>query len=54
MAIKARNYGIFGLDFVGYGDIDCIDSEKIAIDELGEFFKYNFGVVLDSFTMTID
>ena len=28
--------------------------DKVAVDEIGEFFKHHFGVELDSFTMTID
>lgn len=56
MRRKADNYGIFGIEFVGYEEIsmDIIDSGKVAVDELGEFFKHHFGVELDSFTMTID
>ena len=52
MRIKANNYGIFGLDIVGYED--NINDKKVAIDELGEFLKYHFGANLDSFTMTVD
>lgn len=54
MNIKAHSYGIFGLKIVGYDDVNSYDNEKIAIDELDEFFKYYFGVTLDSFTMTVD
>lgn len=56
MQNKANSYGIYGLKFVGYEDMDAgiVDEEKVAIDELGEFFKHYFGVELDSFTITID
>lgn len=54
MQSKANSYGIYGLKFVGYEEMnaDIICGEKIAVDELGEFFKHCFGVELDSFTMT--
>lgn len=56
MQSKANSYGIYGLKFVSYEEMNMgiIDDEKIAVDELGEFFKYRFGVELDSFTMTVD
>lgn len=54
MNIKAHNYGIFGLNIVGYDAVDDIKDEKVAIDELNEFFKHHFGADLDSFTMTVD
>lgn len=56
MESKANCYGIHGLKFIGYKEIDAdtIEEDKIAIDELGEFFKHRFGAELDSFTMTID
>jgi hypothetical protein len=56
MQSKANSYGIYGLKFVGYEEMnaDIICGEKIAIDELGEFFEYCFGVKLDAFTMTVD
>ena len=40
MANKANSYGIYGL--------------KLAIDEIGNFFKGCFAAELDSFTMTVD
>lgn len=52
MNIKAQNYGIFGLEIVGYED--NIKDKKVAIDELGEFLNYHFGANLDSFTMTVE
>ena len=56
MQSKANSYGIYGLKFVSYEEMNMgiIDEGKIAVDELGEFFKYRFGVELDSFTMTVD
>lgn len=56
MQSKANSYGIYGLRFISYEEMnaDIICGEKIAIDELSEFFKYCFGVELDSFTMTVD
>lgn len=56
MQNKANSYGIYGLQFVGYEEMNMaiIKDDKVAIDELGEFFKHRFGVELDAFTMTID
>ena len=56
MEIKAKSYGIFGLKFLMYEEVnaDMLQGEKIAVDELRDFFKYCFGVSLDSFTMTVD
>lgn len=56
MQSKANSYGIYGLKFIGYEEMnmDTLEEDKVAIDELGEFFKYRFGVELNSFTMTVD
>lgn len=56
MQNKANSYGLYGLNFVGYEEVnaDLLLGEKIAVDELGDFFKYCFGVELDSFTMTVE
>ena len=56
MQSKAHSYGIYGLKFIGYEEIDdsIDDSNDIVIDELCEFFKYRFGLNLDSFTITTD
>ena len=56
MQSKANSYGIYGLNFIGYEDVntDFVYGEKIAVDELSEFFKHRFGVELDSFTITVD
>ncbi len=56
MIRKADNYGIFGIEFIGYEEMndENICGKKIAIDEIGEFFEHFFGVELNSFTMTTD
>ena len=56
MQDKANSYGIYGLKFISYEGINADDifGDKVAIDELGEFFKYCHGVELASFTMTVD
>lgn len=56
MQNKANSYGIYGLNFISYEDMNTnlVYGEKVAIDEISEFFKHCFGVELDSFTMTVD
>lgn len=58
MQSKANAYGIYGLEFVSYEDVELedysINGKKVAIDEIGDFFAYCFGSELDAFTMTID
>lgn len=56
MQSKANSYGIYGLKFISYEEVgnDIVEDNNIAVDELGEFFKYRFGVSLDSFTITTD
>lgn len=56
MQSKANAYGIYGLKFISYEDMNMSTFEegKVAIDELGEFFKCRFGVDLDAFTMTVE
>lgn len=56
MEAKAKSYGIYGLKFLMYEEVnsDMIQGEKVAVDELKDFFKYCFGVRLDSFTMTVE
>lgn len=58
MQSKANAYGIYGLEFICYEDVELedysIDGKKVAIDEIGDFFAYCFGAELDAFTMTID
>lgn len=56
MENKAKSYGILGLKFIGYEEMDShiLNGDKIAVDELGNFFEHCYGAKLDSFTMTID
>lgn len=56
MQSKANSYGIYGLKFISYEEANAypLYDEKIAVDEIVEFFKYHFGAELDSFTITID
>lgn len=56
MEAKAKSYGIYGLKFLMYEEVnsDMVQGEKIAVDELKSFFKYCLGVELDAFTMTVD
>lgn len=56
MERKADSYGIFGVEFISYEDMDAhiLNGSKIAVDELGNFFEHCYGAKLDSFTMTID
>lgn len=56
MEEKAKNYGIFGLRFVKYNEVDSsiLSGESVAVDELNNFFEYCYGANLNSFTMTVD
>lgn len=56
MQNKANSYGIYGLRFASYEEMNMgiFEEEKVAVDELAEFFKHRFGMELDSFTMTIE
>lgn len=56
MQNKANSYGIYGLRFMSYEEIgeSIIENEKIAIDEIGDFFKYCYRAELDAFTMTVE
>lgn len=56
MQSKANSYGIYGLRFMSYAEFleTNLYGEKIAVDELGDFFKHCIGVELDAFTMTVD
>jgi hypothetical protein len=56
MESKANCYEIYGLKFVKYEELasKITKDDKIAIDEIGDFFKYCYGATLDSFTMTVD
>ena len=53
MRVKAQNYGLYRMDFCGYDDVcDLEEGRDIVIDELGNVFKYNYGVSLEGFNMT--
>lgn len=56
MESKSNNYGIFGLKFVRYEEIGeyIMNGDKIAVDEIADFFEHCYGAKLDSFTMTVD
>ena len=56
MQNKANSYGIYGLRFMSYEEMNSnvICGEKIAVDELKDFFACCYGAELDSFTLTID
>lgn len=56
MQNKANSYGIYGLKFISYEEMNMgvLEEDKVAVDELGEFFKSRFGAELNSFTMTVD
>ena len=56
MQNKANSYGIYGLKFMSYEEMgeSIIKDEKIAIDEIKDFFLYHYGAELNAFTMTID
>lgn len=56
MQNKANSYGIYGLKFISYEEMnaDIIHGEKVAIDELKDFFAYCHGVELDAFTITVE
>lgn len=56
MQNKANAYGLYGLKFVKYEEMDeyIMNGDNIAVDELGEFFEHCYGAKLDSFTMTVD
>lgn len=54
MRVKAQNYGLFGLRFLRYEDINLASGDKVAIDEIGNFFEFCFGIELDAFTATVE
>lgn len=56
MQNKANAYGLYGIKFMSYDEFNDggVFAEKVAIDEIGDFIKYIFGVELDAFTMTVD
>lgn len=53
MRVKAQNYGLYRMEFCGYDEVRNLEAGRaIAVDELGNFFKHNYGVSLDGFNMT--
>lgn len=55
MRVKAQSYGLYRMDFCGYDEVrDLEEGRDIVVDELGNFFKYNYGVSLEGFNMTND
>ena len=56
MQSKANSYGLHNIDFMSYDEFNdgSVFAEKVAIDEIGDFIRYIFGVKLDAFTMTVD
>lgn len=55
MLVKAQNYGIFRLEFCSYDEIREIEEGRsIVIDELESFFRYNYDVDLEGFTLTTE
>lgn len=55
MRVKAQNYGLFRMEFCGYDEVRNLEAGRdIVIDELGNFFKYNYDVSLEGFNLTTD
>lgn len=55
MLVKANNYGVFGMQFCAYEDIDSLSSgANIVIDDLDEFIAFKFGKSLRGFSVTED
>ena len=53
MRVKAQNYSLFRIEFCGYDEVKNLEAGRsIVVDELGNFFKYNYDVSLDGFNMT--
>lgn len=53
MRVKAQNYGLYRMEFCGYDEVRNLEAGRaIVVDELGNFFKHNYGVSLDGFNMT--
>ena len=53
MRVKAHNYGLYRMEFCGYDEVRNLEEGRsIVIDELGNFFKYNYDVSLEGFNMT--
>ena len=55
MRVKAQNYGFFRIDFCGYDEVKNLEAGRaVMIDEIGNFFKYNYDVTLEGFNMTTE
>lgn len=55
MRVKAQNYGLYRIDFCGYDEVRNLEAGRpIVIDELGNFFKYNYDVSLEGFNLTAE
>ena len=55
MRVKAQNYGLFRLEFCGYDEVrELEEGRPIVVDEIGNFFKYNYEVELHGFNMTTE
>ena len=53
MRVKAHNYGLFRMDFVGYNDLDKVEvGRKVVVDELKNLFAHH-GYILAGFNMTV-
>lgn len=55
MAVKAQNYGLFRIEFCGYDDVRNLETgTTVVVDEIGNFFKHNYDVILEGFNMTTE
>lgn len=53
--VKAQSYGLFRIDFCGYDSLRDVEAGRpVVVDELGNFFKYNYDVSLDGFNLTTE
>ena len=55
MRVKAQNYGLYRMEFCGYDKVRNLEAGRpVMIDELGNFFKYNYDVSLEGFNLTTE
>lgn len=55
MRVKAQYYGFYRLEFCGYDDVKNIEAGRsVVIDELGNFFRYEYDVDLEGFNITTE
>ena len=55
MRVKAQNYGLYRIDFCGYDEVRDLEAGRpVMIDELGNFFRYNYDVSLEGFNLTTE